>query len=95
MDATPLDETPARKRQKSSKPKFKHLAKLLTLAAEGKDHKLRKLLERHTELDVNSYNSDGFTALHQARGKAMQSPKLLFSSLALAYCTVLTVDKTS
>ena len=56
---------PARKRQKSSKPKFKHVLKLLHLAAEGKHHKLRKLLQRHPELNVNSYNSDGFTALHQ------------------------------
>ena len=53
------------KRHKSSNTKFRHVAKLLTLAAEGQHRKISKLIDRHENLDINSYNSQGFTALHQ------------------------------
>lgn len=67
QDALNMEEEPARKRHKSSRNKLKHICKLLNLAAEGRHHKLKKLLQRHPEMDVNSYNSEGFTALHQVR----------------------------
>lgn len=53
------------KRHTSKKKKYRHVSKLLSLAAEGKHKKLARLLRKHSELDVNSYNSDGLTALHQ------------------------------
>lgn len=64
-DSIYLAEGSAQKKQKSSKPKFKYIAKLWGLAAEGKHQKLTKLLQKHPELDVNAFNADGHTALHQ------------------------------
>lgn len=53
------------KRHKSRRHRYKHVVKLLTLAAEGQHRKVAKLLERHKSLDIDSYNAKGFTALHQ------------------------------
>lgn len=62
-------ETPTRK---AGRVKFKHVAKLLSLAAEGKHKKIRGYVERKA-LDVNAYNSEGLTALHQVCLKSARS----------------------
>ena len=53
------------KRYRPGRSKYKHVMKLLSLAAEGKHRKIAKLLQKHASLDVNAYNSEGLTALHQ------------------------------
>ena len=44
---------------------LKATAKLLSYAAEGRNKKLKKLLESCEDLNVNAFNAEGRTALHQ------------------------------
>jgi len=54
-----------KKRKVDRESSYKHVVKLLVLSASGEHKKVKKLLQRHDDLDVNSYNSEGFTPLHQ------------------------------
>jgi hypothetical protein len=60
------ESTHKQKKQKVDKEStYKHVVRLLVLSASGEHRKVKKLLQRHDDLDVNSYNSEGFTPLHQ------------------------------
>lgn len=63
-DACAEENTAPHAKKSLKRPKFKDVVKLLTLAAEGKDEKIEKLFRRKA-MDVNAYNAEGLTALHQ------------------------------
>ena len=50
-------------RKREDKPSYG--TKLLVLAALGEERKLKKLLKRHPELDLDTLDGEGNTALHQ------------------------------
>ena len=61
-----IDYPRKRKKQKLEKESsYRHVVRLLVLSASGEHKKVKKLLQRHPDLDINSYNSEGFTPLHQ------------------------------
>jgi len=61
-----IGDSHKRKKRKVEKvSSYRHVVKLLVLSASGDHKKVKKLLQRHPDLDVNSYNSEGFTPLHQ------------------------------
>lgn len=47
--------------------------RLLTYAALGQTRKVAKLLNKHTDLDINFFDAHGCTALHQVRATMVKS----------------------
>ena len=59
-----LKDSKEKKRKRGKESSIRHVLRLFNYAASGQTAKLENLIGSHN-LDVNSFNSEGHTALHQ------------------------------